>query len=60
MKKIAIVYGELTNSIQKRAVKELTTFLLDYTFEYPICVKFGEADVSDYRCIYIGTKECFD
>ena len=57
MKKIAIVYGELTNSIQKRAVKELTTFLLDYTFEYPICVKLGETDVSEYRCIYIGTKK---
>lgn len=57
MKKIAIVYGEISNSIQKRAVKELTEFLLDYTCEYPVCVKYGELDLTHFRCIYIGTKE---
>ncbi len=57
MKKIAIVYGSLTNSIQMRAIKELSEFLLDFTMEYPICVEYGKFDVTDYRCIYVGTKE---
>lgn len=58
MKKIAIVYGELKNDIQKRAVEELTSILLDYTYEYPVCIQYTESFNADtFRCIYIGTKE---
>ena len=58
MKKFAIIYGQLENDIQKRAVEELSSMLLDYTFEYPICCQYDEnKDMTDCKCIYIGTKE---
>ncbi|MBQ9131541.1 MAG: hypothetical protein IJX62_03610 [Clostridia bacterium] len=58
MKKFAIIYGQLENDIQKRAVEELSRILLDYTIEYPVCSKYDEsADMSEYKSIYIGTKE---
>lgn len=58
MKRFAIIYGALKTELQKRAVEELTSILLDYTKEYPICISSEEKfDVSDHRCIYIGTKE---
>ena len=57
MKKIAIIYGELKNGVQKKAIEILSQFLLDYTFEYPVCLQFDPtADYSKYLCIYIGTK----
>lgn len=57
MKKFAIIHGELDNSIKKNAIKILSQFLLDYTFEYPACFKFGEEKLTDdFRPIYIGTK----
>jgi hypothetical protein len=58
MKKFAIIYGKLENDIQKRAVEELSRILLDYTFEYPICMEYNKSiDLSEYKPIYIGTKE---
>lgn len=58
MKKFAIIYGQLENDIQKRAVEELSSVLLDYTFEYPICLRYDENEnMTDYKCIYIGTKQ---
>ncbi len=58
MKKIAIIYGQSENDVQKRAIEKLSTILLDYTFEYPACFKYDESmDVSAYTCIYIGTKK---
>ncbi len=58
MKKLAIIHGELKNELQKRAVEELSSMLLEYTLEYPICIKCDTGrDLSQYRCIYIGTKE---
>ena len=58
MYNFAIIYGTAQNGIQKKAVEILSTFLLDYTFEYPICLEYdSDADYSRYRCIYIGTKE---
>lgn len=58
MKKFAIIYGQLENDIQKRAVEELSSVLLDYTFEYPICLRYDEnKNMTDYKCIYIGTKQ---
>lgn len=57
MKKTAIIYGQLENDLQKRALEELTKILLDYTFEYPICMRYDEpVDTTIFRCIYIGTK----
>ena len=57
MKKFAIVYGSCETELQKRAVEELTKILLDYTFEYPVCFAYDEAaDLSAFKCIYIGTK----
>ena len=58
MKKFAIIYGELSNGIQKRALEELTTTLLEYTLEYPLCFRYDPAaDLSEYKCIYVGTKK---
>ena len=58
MKKIAIIYGKLISGVQKKAVEVLSEFLLDYTYEYPVCFPYSEgAALAGYRCIYIGTKE---
>ena len=58
MKKIAIIYGALRSGVYKKAVETLSQFLLDYTYEYPVCLAYDpEADYSAYRCIYIGTRE---
>ncbi len=58
MKKFAIIYGQMNNDIQKRAVEELTSMLLDYTMEYPICCPYEkDRDMTDLKCIYIGTKQ---
>jgi len=58
MKKFAIIYGQSAGEIQKRAVEELTSILLDYTLEYPVCFSCeANTDLSDYRCIYLGTGE---
>ena len=49
MKKIAIIYGQLKNDIQRRAVEELSLVLLDYTLEYPVCFEYDEnTDMTDY------------
>ena len=57
MKKIAIVYGEYITGVQKKAVEVLSEFILDYTLEYPVCFRYeAGADLSNYRCIYIGTR----
>ena len=57
MKKIAIIYGEIGNGVQKKALAVLSELLLDYTVAYPYCFPYGaEEDLSEYRCIYIGTK----
>ena len=58
MKKFAIIYGSMKTDLQKRAVEELTSILLDYTLVYPICIQYEEnLDTSDHKCIYVGTKE---
>ena len=58
MKKTVIVHGKLNNELQKRALRELTTVLLDYTLDYPVCAEYSESFNSEScRCIYIGTKE---
>ena len=58
VKKTAIIYGEYATGIQKKAVEVLSSFILEYTFEYPVCFRYGDApDLSGFRCIYIGTKE---
>ena len=58
MKKIAIIYGALRSAVYKKAIETLSQFLLDYTYEYPVCLAYNpEADYSMYRCIYVGTKE---
>ena len=59
MKKVAIVYGRLQNDLQKRAIEELTSVLLDYVGEYPICVSYEQAAdvIGERRCVYVGTKE---
>lgn len=55
---LAIIYGKSENGVQKKAIEVLSEFLLDYAFEYPICLKYSAAcDYSQYRCIYIGTKQ---
>lgn len=57
MKKIAIIYAKTSGALQKRAVEVLSSTLLDYTLEYPVCFDPADAvDFSAYRCIYLGTK----
>lgn len=57
MKKPAIIYGAYETGVQKKAVEVLSSFLLDYTYEYPLCMAYEKnMDASAYRCIYIGTK----
>lgn len=58
MKKTVIIYGELKNGIQKRAIEELTGILFEYLSEYPVCIQYSEnMDGDAFRCIYIGTKK---
>lgn len=58
MKKIAILYGAISDSIQAKAVEVLSRFLMDYTKSYPVCFAYDcSGDYSQYRCIYIGTKQ---
>ena len=57
MKKIAIIYPENPNELQKRALETISSTLFDYTSEYPVCVCDGcREDLSCFRCIYIGTR----
>lgn len=56
MNKVAIVYGDYEN--EKKALSLLTETILDFTVQYPLCIKYGnEADLSEYTKIYVGTKE---
>ena len=58
MKRFAIIHGELNTELKKRALEELSSMLLEYTLEYPVCIKCDTgADLSEYKCIYVGTKE---
>lgn len=58
MKKNAIIYGNLTGDVQKKAVAELSRILMDYADQYPACFQWeAGADFSDFRCFYVGTKE---
>ncbi|MBQ3489386.1 MAG: hypothetical protein IJA86_02220 [Clostridia bacterium] len=58
MKKIAVIYPGKLNELRKRALEILSSMLLDYTMEYPVCVPDDcTEDLSAFRCIYIGTKE---
>lgn len=58
MKEIAIIYGELKNEIQKKALEHISSAILEQTLEYPVCIKYSDfKDDGKYRCIYIGTKK---
>ncbi len=58
MKKLAIVCDAAASPIMQKAVGVLSEILLDYTYEYPICVKSAEkVDKENFRLIFIGTKE---
>jgi len=57
MSKLAIIHPANPSKTVRRAVAFLSEFLLDFTFEYPVC--FSEKDVipDDTLNIYLGTKE---
>lgn len=56
MSKIAIIYGESETALQKKAIEVLSKLLLDYTFQYPTCLKYdNETNIDDCIHIYIGT-----
>ncbi len=58
MKTTAIIFGDPCSAIQNKAIEVLTEFILDYTFEYPVCFKASEfSDSGEFRCIYVGTKK---
>lgn len=53
MKKIAIITDASASPLRRKAVGLLSELLLDYTYEYPICVTDqAEEDLSDYIRIY--------
>lgn len=53
MYNLTIICGKSENGIQKKAIEVLSEFLLDYSFEYPICLKYCAAcDYSQYRCVF--------
>ena len=53
MKKIAIVYGELKNDIQKKALELISSVILEQTIAYPVCAKYSDFnDAESFRCIY--------
>ena len=58
MKKNVIVYGEIQNGIQKKAVAILSEFLLDYSYDYPACYRHDEEYIRENaRYFYIGTRD---
>jgi len=58
MKKIAVIYGELKNGIQKKTLEQISSVILEHTMQYPSCIKYSDlSDTENIRCIYIGTKE---
>ncbi len=61
MKKIAILIPQDPSALLSRAVEILSSILLDYTVEYPVCYAENNApDLTEFRRIYIGTKETSD
>ena len=57
MKKIAIIYPTVKNSLINKAIEVLSKFLLDYTTEFPLCFnKYEKHNLSDYRCIYLNVE----
>lgn len=58
MKKIAIVYGDISAPVQKKALSHLSSVILEQTMQYPSCISYFDlGDTSDTFCIYIGTKK---
>lgn len=58
MKKVVIVYGNIEKPIRKKALEQVSSAVLEQTYEYPVCVKYSDLTVEpDVRYIYIGTKE---
>lgn len=55
MKKTAIVSGASASPLRGTAIEELTKILLDYTGEYPLCLRDDDPRLSEYRVVYIGT-----
>lgn len=57
MHRNAILYGQLTNGLQKKTLETLSRILMDYCKVYPVCLEYDStADYTAYRCFYIGTK----
>ena len=58
MKKVAIVYGALKSELQKRALEQISSVILEQTLQYPSCIAYSDlTDDANLRCIYIGTKK---
>ncbi len=61
MKKFAILTPQVKSPLICRAVEILSATILDFTVEYPVCYAECDApDLTDFRCIYLGTKEGSD
>ena len=57
MKPIAVIYGEIKTDMQKKALEQISSVILDQTLQYPSCIEYSDnGDYSNFRCIYIGTK----
>lgn len=57
MKEISIIYGNLDNAVEKKAIEVLSELLLEYTHEYPACFSYDDISVpSNSVKIHIGTK----
>lgn len=58
MKKVCFITGDNPSSVEKKGIENLTELILDYTFEYPICIKCDEeSNLKNYLKIYIGTQK---
>ncbi len=57
MSKLAIIHPASPSKTVRRAVAFLSEFLLDFTFEYPVCFSEKDAIPDDTLNIYLGTKK---
>ena len=56
MEKMAILYSAYETPLQKKAVALLTQFLMEFSYEMPVCLPYG-SDTQDFRTVRVGTVD---
>ena len=54
--KMAILYSAYETPLQKKAVALLTEFLMEFTYEMPVCLPVG-SDAHAFRTVRVGTVD---